>query len=45
MSQTVTLKQPTARRFMTWLLRSPFHIFMGGIMLITVTGRKSGRAI
>ena len=45
MSQTVTLKQPTSRRFMTWLLRSPLHVFMGGIMLITVTGRKTGRAI
>ena len=45
MSQTVTLKQPTSRRFMTWMLRSPLHVFMGGIMLITVTGRKSGRAI
>ena len=45
MSQTVPLKQPTSRRFMTWMLHSPFRIFMSGIMLITVTGRKSGRAI
>jgi deazaflavin-dependent oxidoreductase (nitroreductase family) len=30
---------------MTWMLRSPFHIFMGGMLLITVTGRQSGRAI
>ncbi len=45
MSQTVTPKQPASRWFMTWILRSPFHIFMGGIMLITVTGRKTGRAI
>ncbi len=37
--------QPTSRRFMTWMLRSPFHIFMGGMLLITVTGRKTGRAI
>jgi len=30
---------------MTWMLRSPLHVFMGGLLLITVTGRKSGRAI
>jgi deazaflavin-dependent oxidoreductase (nitroreductase family) len=30
---------------MSWLLCSPFHVFMGGMLLITVTGRKSGRAI
>jgi deazaflavin-dependent oxidoreductase (nitroreductase family) len=30
---------------MTWMLKSPLHVFMGGIALITVTGRKSGRAI
>jgi deazaflavin-dependent oxidoreductase (nitroreductase family) len=34
-----------ANRFVTSMLRSPLHVFMGGIMLITVTGRKSGRAI
>jgi deazaflavin-dependent oxidoreductase (nitroreductase family) len=45
MGQTIPLKQPTSRRFMTWMLRSPLHVFMGGIMLITVPGRKSGRAI
>jgi deazaflavin-dependent oxidoreductase (nitroreductase family) len=45
MSQTPPPKQPTSRRFMTFLLRSPLHIFMSGILLITVTGRKSGRAI
>jgi deazaflavin-dependent oxidoreductase (nitroreductase family) len=45
MSQTVTPKQPASRRFMTWMLRSPLHVFMGGTLLITVTGRKSGRAI
>ncbi len=45
MNQITPLKQPTSRRFMTWLLRSPFHVFMNGILLITVTGRKSGRAI
>lgn len=45
MSQTAPVKQPTSRRFMTWMLRSPFHIFMSGILLITVTGRKTGRLI
>ncbi len=35
----------TSNRFMTFMLRLPFHVFMGGIMQITVTGRKSGRAI
>jgi deazaflavin-dependent oxidoreductase (nitroreductase family) len=45
MNQKPSAKQPNSRRFMTWMLRSPFHIFMGGILLITVTGRKSGRAI
>ncbi len=45
MSQGPVPKQPTSRRVMSWLLRSPFHIFMGGMLLITVTGRKSGRAI
>lgn len=30
---------------MAALLRSPLHRMMGGLMLITVTGRKSGRAI
>lgn len=45
MNQTTPLKPPTSRRFMTWMLRSPLSVFLGGIMLITVTGRKSGRAI
>jgi deazaflavin-dependent oxidoreductase (nitroreductase family) len=45
MNQTVAPQQPTSRRFMTWMLKSPFHIFMGGILLITVTGRKTGRLI
>ena len=45
MSQTAPAQQPTSRRFMTWMLHSPFHIFMGGMLLITVTGRKSGRPI
>lgn len=30
--------------FMAWVLRSPFHgILSNGMMLITVTGRKTGR--
>lgn len=30
--------------FMSWLLRSPFHrLLSDGMMLITVTGRKTGR--
>lgn len=30
--------------FMAWMLRSPFHgILSGGMMLITVAGRKTGR--
>jgi deazaflavin-dependent oxidoreductase (nitroreductase family) len=30
--------------FMTWVLRSPFHGMLSkGMMLITVTGRKTGR--
>ncbi|MCK6583361.1 MAG: nitroreductase/quinone reductase family protein [Anaerolineales bacterium] len=30
--------------FMSWVLRSPFHkLLSGGMMLITVTGRKTGR--
>ncbi len=45
MSETIPPKQPTSRRFMSWMLRSPFHVFMGGMLLITVTGRKSGRPI
>ncbi len=45
MNQSLPPQQPTSRRFMTWMLRSPLSIFMGGILLITVTGRKSGRAI
>jgi deazaflavin-dependent oxidoreductase (nitroreductase family) len=45
MSQSSNPPQPTSRRFMTWMLKSPFHVFMGGILLITVTGRKTGRLI
>lgn len=31
--------------FMAWVLRSPFHgILSNGMMLITVTGRKTGKA-
>ena len=30
--------------FMSWVLRSPFHgLLSGGMMLITVTGRRTGR--
>ena len=30
--------------FMSWVLRSPFHgILSGGMMLITITGRKTGK--
>lgn len=30
--------------FMSWVLRSPFHgILSGGMMLITVTGRRTGK--
>ncbi len=30
--------------FMAWVLRSPFHgMLSNGMMLITVTGRKTGR--
>lgn len=30
--------------FVSWLLRSPFHkVLSGGMILITVTGRKTGR--
>jgi hypothetical protein len=45
MGQTIPPQQPTSRRFMTWMLKSPFHVFMGGLLLITVTGRKTGRLI
>ncbi len=34
-----------ANRFVTSMLRSPLHVFMSGILLITVAGRKTGRAI
>ena len=31
--------------FMAWVLRSPFHgMLSGGMMLVTVTGRKTGKA-
>ncbi len=29
--------------FMAWVLRSPFHGMLNGMMLITVTGRKTGK--
>ena len=32
--------------FMSWVLRSPFHsILSNGMMLITVTGRKTGKKV
>lgn len=34
----------TGNDFVAWILRSPFHrLFSSGTMLITVTGRKTGR--
>ncbi len=34
-----------ANDFVALALRSPLHVFMGPTMLITVTGRKTGRKI
>jgi len=31
--------------FVKFTLRSPLHVFMGDTMLITITGRKTGREI
>ena len=32
--------------FMSWMLRSPFHgVLSNGMMLLTVTGRKTGKRI
>lgn|SRR5690349_19600590 len=33
----------TGNDFVTFFLRTPFHVFMGNTMLITVTGCKTGR--
>jgi deazaflavin-dependent oxidoreductase (nitroreductase family) len=34
----------TGNDFMSWILRSPFHgMISNGMMLITVTGRKTGK--
>ncbi|MFZ5819818.1 MAG: nitroreductase family deazaflavin-dependent oxidoreductase [Chloroflexota bacterium] len=33
----------TGNDFVEFFLRTPFHIFMGNMMLITVTGRKTGK--
>ena len=33
----------TGNDFVKFLLRTPLHIFMGDTMLITVTGRKTGK--
>jgi deazaflavin-dependent oxidoreductase (nitroreductase family) len=34
----------TGNDFVTFFLRSPLHVFMGDTLLITVTGRKTGRS-
>jgi deazaflavin-dependent oxidoreductase (nitroreductase family) len=40
------MSQPSkSNRFVIWMLHSPLRVFMGDITLITVTGRKTGRAI
>ena len=40
------MSQPTtSNRFVARMLCSPLHVFMSGILLITVTGRKSGQPI
>jgi hypothetical protein len=33
----------TGNDFVTFFLHTPLHVFMGDTMLITVTGRKTGR--
>ena len=33
----------TGNDFVTFFLRTPLHVFLGNTMLITVTGRKTGR--
>jgi deazaflavin-dependent oxidoreductase (nitroreductase family) len=33
----------TGNDFVTFFLRTPLHVFMGDTMLITVTGRRTGR--
>lgn len=36
----------TGNDFMSWVLRSPFHgMLSNGMLLLTVTGRKTGRRI
>jgi deazaflavin-dependent oxidoreductase (nitroreductase family) len=40
------MSQPSkSNRFVAFMLRSPLHVFMSGLLLITVTGRKTGRLI
>ncbi|HTP02126.1 MAG TPA: nitroreductase/quinone reductase family protein [Anaerolineales bacterium] len=34
-----------ANDFVTFALKSPLHVMMGDVMLLTVTGRKTGRKI
>jgi deazaflavin-dependent oxidoreductase (nitroreductase family) len=33
----------TRNDFVTFILRTPLHVFLGNTMLITVTGRKTGQ--
>jgi deazaflavin-dependent oxidoreductase (nitroreductase family) len=40
------MAQPSkVNRFMAFMLRSPLQVFMSGLTLITVTGRKTGQLI
>jgi deazaflavin-dependent oxidoreductase (nitroreductase family) len=40
------MSQPNkSNRFVAFMLRSPLCVFMSGLLLITVTGRKTGRLI
>jgi hypothetical protein len=33
----------TGNEFITFVLRTPLHVFLGNTMLITLTGRKTGK--
>lgn len=33
----------TGNDFVKFFLRTPLHVFMGDLMIITVTGRKTGK--
>jgi len=40
------MRQPSkSNRFVAFMLRSPLCVFMSGLLLITVTGRKTGQLI